>query len=488
MIVKQYCTQCNKQAMLSREYDIGPVHFVQYTCGHVAGRRPPAISDFSNFVSSDGHKPYKFQIEGAVFVLSGFGRALIADEMGLGKTIQALMIAESLKARLLILCKSGLKIQWAKENYRWRNGHLTQVLESENDFIMPNVNSFVLSFDMLWRFKDISAFIKKLNIDLLILDEVQHLKNSNTKRTNGVRAVAGAVKYCTALSGTPVENNMSEYFPILNMLRPDKFPEKKRFEMQFVQTYWNGYSMKYGGSKSYDKFKKYTEDFIIRRKRADVLPDLPNISRQFLFTELGDEVSKMYQEEVKQFQEFYNYGSIGMSNSQKQASILAYLAKMRHLTGIAKIEPVIEYIQDFIDTTDRKIVVFAHHIDVEQTLIKGLTDLGIKTLSICQVDPNLRQGIIEQFRDGDARVLVAGTLASGEGINLQFCADAIVMEREWNPSKEEQAEARFPRPGQTSDKINAVYPTAVGTVDEFLSELVEKKRQYCSSALDGSES
>jgi SNF2 family DNA or RNA helicase len=73
----------------------------------------------------------------------------------------------------------------------------------------------------------------------------------------------------------------------------------------------------------------------------------------------------------------------------------------------------------------------------------------------------------------------------GEGHNLQICSDCIIMEREWNPPKEEQAEGRFPRPGQTSDKITATYFTAIGTVDEFFAEIVEQKRSIFDSTMNG---
>jgi len=83
--------------------------------------------------------------------------------------------------------------------------------------------------------------------------------------------------------------------------------------------------------------------------------------------------------------------------------------------------------------------------------------------------------------------MVASTLAAGEGINLQCCSDCLMLERQWNPAKEEQAEARFPRPGQTADKINATYLTALGTIDEFLGEMVEGKRAANKSTLDNKE-
>ena len=87
--------------------------------------------------------------------------------------------------------------------------------------------------------------------------------------------------------------------------------------------------------------------------------------------------------------------------------------------------------------------------------------------------------------NGSQRILIASSLASGEGLNLQKCSDCIMIERQWNPANEEQAEGRFARIDQKSNKITATYFVAVGTVDEFFSEIVERKREIVTKTLGG---
>jgi SNF2 family DNA or RNA helicase len=159
---------------------------------------------------------------------------------------------------------------------------------------------------------------------------------------------------------------------------------------------------------------------------------------------------------------------------------------------LSKIDPVCEFVESFIMETNRKLAVFTHHIDVANILKTKLENMSKewpaewgKVLTTVGVDVEKAGQVIEDWQNTSARVCILSTLASGEGLNLQFCSDCIIMERQWNPANEEQAEARFPRPGQTADKINAMYFVAVGTVDEFFSELVEKKRSYVASTLDG---
>ena len=495
-ITKLKCPTCQGPAISISEKVVMGLRMVAYQCGHVDVAKQLTATDFATYISQDGKKPYKFQVDGALFGIESNCRCLIADEMGLGKTVQADMILWSHPRELLKvlwLGKAGLATQCCQEFTRW-NGEtwMMQQIQHEQDFLLPGALGYYISFDTLWRFKDIPALMARLRAKTVVLDEVQHLKNSGAKRTNGVREACKCVKNIIALSGTPISNHAGEFFNILNMLHPERFRTKSEYDTIWVDTYWNGHSMHYGGLKSYKRFKDYTKDFIIRRTRAEVLPDLPPISREFRFSELGARVEEAYKALYKEFQDYYTGSAADDEDFVRQSNILAYLSKMRHLTGIAKIEPAVSFLEDFISSTDRKIVVFTHHKDVSNKLLELLGELqekdpatwGGKILRLPE-DPSLRQATIDEFRTSDSRIMLASTLASSEGINLQFCADAIMLERQWTPIKEEQAEARFPRPGQTASAITITYMVAVGTVDEFLAKLVEKKRSFVSNALDG---
>lgn len=493
MIVKNFCPVCNSKVQTTSEFKNGGLIFTGFSCGHSRTQKELKRGDFADFVSQDNKRPYPFQIDGALFALNSGGRFLIMDEMGLGKTVQFLMFTKELlksfpKKRILLAVKSGLKIQWAKEIQRWLDRD-AQIIDKEDEFVLPGVRFIIVSFDMLWRFKDIKAFVEKHNVICCGLDEVQHIKNSDSKRTKGVQILVQNVEYVGALSGTPIKNNAGEFFPVLNMIRPDKIPSKHYWERIWVDTYYNGYGgTKSKGLKDPQRFKEFSKDFIIRRTREEVMPDLPSITRENRFSELGKEVEQLYKDTFKQFQNFYNgTSSSQLSALQRNANILAYLVKMRHLTGLAKIEPTVEYVKDFIEETDRKIVIFLHHKDVAELLIQKLQE-ELPDERILQLSADLssfqRNEVVETFQMPKFRIMVASTLASGEGLNLQFCSDCIIMERQWNPANEEQAEGRFVRIGQKANAVTSTYMIAVGTVDEFFSEIVEKKRSIAANVLD----
>src|SRR5207244_2615388 len=138
------------------------------------------------------------------------------------------------------------------------------------------------------------------------------------------------------------------------------------------------------------------------------------------------------------------------------------------------------------------IVVFSHHQDVATLLVNNLgqwcAEGGFeKPLHLHSgLDGNARAALIEKFKTSEARVMIASTLAAGEGINLQFCSDAVILERQWNPANEEQAEGRFHRFGQ-KNSVSITYMIASGTIDEYFTELVEIKRSIVANALDKKE-
>lgn len=499
--IRAKCPQCGKVADTKQEYGIGESTYVLLKCGHIIQKKH-LVSDkkSEDIVSMDNKKLFAFQNEGVRFIEKSGGRCLVGDEMGLGKTIQALgaLILHDEMRPFLWIGKSSLKYQYQHEIMRWAGeDELAQVIEDAKDHLLPGFIGYIVSYDLLRRLttkdKSFADVVVKAGIKTIVLDECQQIKNSASSRTIHTRALCQAVPNVIALSGTPIKNHAAEYFPILNILNPQMFPRETDFVKYWCDSYWTGYGYKTGGLRNPERFKERTKGFIIRRERAEVMPDLPKIQRSFQLREMSGEVERAYVESFKQFRLEYNKaGGDGLGRFEESSNILAYLSRMRHLTGLAKIDPCIDNVMEFLGSTDRKITIFHHHKDVGEILVSKLDEV-LKELELERVfhltadlDPATRYNMVTDFtRDAKRRVLVASTLASGEGLNLQVCSDCIMLERQWNPANEMQAEARFPRPGSTASSISATYFVAVGTVDEFFSEIVERKRQIVDSTLGG---
>lgn len=513
-ITKPTCAFCHRIADVIDHKRVKNKEYLKLSCGHSIiqniiesgelnlnqtnkdNRSPFQIfldDEFKNIETGEGL--FKFQKEGIKFGIDSNARCLIADEMGLGKTIQALGIYKwwcrqynnGKPAPLLIVPKPALLVQWAKACIYWLGeDFLVNVIsDARIEKPWPKVTPInIIGYDSLYRnnWHNDKEFMSQFKF--MICDEVQQIKNRTAKRTDGVRNAAVNIPHIIALSGTPIKNNAEEYFSILNILKPERFNDHANFVWNYVAVeYTEGGSARYGGIEpaQIKQFQNDIKDFIIRRTEKDVDADLPPVFRQYSYSDLGDAVKEAYMIKMKQFMEEYE----GAMN----ANILQYLNDMRHLTGLAKVNPVVEEISELLLTTNKKVAIFCHHHDVGELLRRKLDEIlkdGGFNPSIYAVGHNGdKSHFIDQFREDGNRIFIGTTLACGEGLNIQFCDKCYIMEREWNPPNEEQVEKRFSRIGATHNRVDAIYPTAVGTIDEFFMKMVERKRSYNASALDG---
>lgn len=488
-IVKQKCSVCEKTAVEKSRIDFLGTILVTLECGHVTEEQTVAHADYSTLQSSDGKKLMAFQINGVRFLEDSGGRALLADEQGLGKTVQA---AAFIKLHLeevkpvLVVTKTTLKLQWMWELLRWTGNKMdrVQVLNSSKEIAVPGFDIYITTYDLI-KDEKVFAFV---DFKAIILDECQAIKNHLSGRAKAVQKIAGKCEYILGLSGTPIKNNAGEYFTILNCIKPRLFPEYYRFLREDCDSYESGGYIKVGGLSRPDRFTEKTKDFILRRTKAEVLPDLPELSRQFHHVELNPKFNAAYAAAYKELEELYykeddDYG---------MAAKIAVMTKMRKITGLSKVTECVEFTTDFLLSTNRKLVIFVHHHSVadllQMKLNQWMKDGGFApvTLLNAQMDADTRAHTAVDFESSSSRVMIASTLAAGEGLNLQYMSDAIMLERQWNPANEEQAEARFHRFGQ-KNPVNITYMLATETIDEYFTELVEQKRAIVASTLDGRE-
>lgn len=472
--------------------EFGTVLCIELECGHTITRDIMAPIDAAEIISEDGRALFDFQIKTVEFVEKAGGQGIIAHEMGLGKTVidQALMLRnkeEMLPA--LKIVKSGLRLQWMAETYRWTGLPAQVIYSSKEKPYFDYFKVFIVSIDMVralnWG-EEICSRFKSVTID-----ECQLMKNDTSQRTKAIRKMFSKVPHRLGLSGTPIKNNAGEYFPILNFINPEQFPSQAKFLREDVV--WDGY--KAHGLRYPEMFEAKTKSWIIRYKREDVLPDLPPIFRTFHKVEMEEGLKKSYEAIVKDFLDYMD--GLDEEPNWGSANILGYFSQMRHVIGIAKAQAIVDYAEEFLLSTDRKLTIFFHHEKVQQMLMAKLTETmknggyGEPAQILSSMDVTTRANNVERFRnDPNCRILIASTLAAGEGLNLQFCSDCVIGERQWNPANEEQAEARFPRPGTTLKRseggsISAAYIIAIGTMDEWLTALVEQKRSIVNQTLDG---
>jgi SNF2 family DNA or RNA helicase len=489
-----------------KTYDV-----IHLYCRHQIIKEPLPLYKFEKIVSKrNNYKLRDYQVKACDFGRHANLRALYTLEMGLGKTIVAASLLKAYFNKVkpvLIVCKSSLTIQWLMELFEW-TGQMAEIIGNSQD--EPHPDDFdicITSMDMLRHCKKYAkkkkrdSWVDTAKFGLIILDEVQHIKNPDSQRTQLVRQLCARAEHVLGLSGTPIKNHAAEYFTILNILAPHLFPVETQFINYWVEHSFDDRTGKfhYGGIKNWKRFQEITKDFILRYTRAEVMPELPSVVRSYLFCDIGDELNKDYQAQLKIFKQAFDDAELASSGKEKweaSSALRESMNEMRQLIGLAKVKPTVEYVREFLDNysngTKRKIVVFTHHIKaadlLEDALNEMMPEYGATKVARMKggMDPQKSYAMEQHFKSTPTcRVLVASTLACGEGKNFQFCQDAVMMERQWNPANEEQAESRFPRVGSTADFVNVKYIVARRTFDEPMSQLVERKRAAVEKSLSG---
>ena len=525
------CPECGKVAVEKFAIDTvdkegNQVKLITLDCFHIVKRIIPKATPFESMVSNGWkdsvkackhkwtknqcdecgeYKLFNFQVVGA-----RFGEAALAmqkgvgifDDMGLGKTVEALAILKFHAEKYtptMIVTKSAIKFQWFKAAVTWLGPEfIGQIISTSRDFLMPGLKVYIIPYDLLRRFP--REKLHKLNIKSVILDEVQQIKNPDSSRTQEVRKLVSANTDCKVieLSGTPWKNRGGEFFPALNLIDPIKFHSHQGYLDNWVEYYYEGNKRKMGGIKNPKKFREYTASLLIRREYEEVMDEFPDINRMKMPVQLDELQQSTYDESVGDFVKWYNEYVIGGEEDKiSSIELLAKMSRMRHIVGLAKIPATLGFLEQFVEDTEKKIVVFVQHKDVGMLMYNALLDTkketnpdwyelartlemeGIKVFKYGAEHTGKPEGyqIQEDFNATKRCIMIASTLACGEGLNLQTCADSILHERQWNPQNEDQATpGRFRRIGQTSNQINITLPEAEGTIDEHLDYIVEGKR------------
>lgn len=485
-IIKKRCEVCGKVAIEQSRLDLGDSRLISLECGHVYSEVAIAAANYDE-VLADGRKLMPFQVETVKFLENCNARGLVAHEQGLGKTFCGAYLLRIHKTELLpcvVVTKKTIQKQWAHELVKIVDTNRIQVINSSKIPVMPGFDFYITTYDLL-SYVDEQLTLLSVEPQTLIIDECQAIKNHLTVRAKSVQHFGQNIPHIIGMSGTPIKNNAGEYFTILNLLQPSRFPEFNRFLREYCDSYETMWGYKVGGLSNIERFQEVTKDFIIRKTQKEVLPDLFALKqpRKFQHVEMAGKFKNAYQQALKELEELM------YSEGDNTAAGIAILGRMRQLTGLSKTVECTDLAIDHLLSTGRKLIIFAHHhgaVDLlELELNKWLRDGGYNPCVMIRAGDNGTDKV-KQFSQENTPFCIASTLASGEGLDgLQaICSDMILLERQWNPANEEQVEGRLGRIGQ-NHPVNFIYMIAAETIDSYFTDLVEQKRSYVASALDG---
>lgn len=454
------------------------------------------------------------QAIGVAFVaLTGF-RCLVADVMGVGKTlvaISSLSLAWKQLTPAVVICPSSVLGNWRKELEQWGPWFDLVVLEGGTRRLPKPQRPqtvYLVSWDLLHKY---ASALHKAGIRTVIADEAHFAKNADARRSRALRALALRVPHLLLLTGTPLENRLSELWHGLHLIDPQEFPTEEDFRERFVTSP--------GGEAA---LAKLLPRYMLRRLKREVLADLPTKTRTILRVDLPGPAraaydkaeadclqwmarehrekalgfaSRRYLELVQQqrwpgiqavdraIEEANDRLRDGRGSSSSEAALLR-LGVLRRIVGEGKVLPALQWTAGELRAHRGPVVLFCEHQAVVKTLGAGLERMNVRWSVIDgSVGASRRTAIVDQFQSGQLDVLI-GTRAMATGITLTRGHRGAFVERWWVPAQEEQAEDRLHRLGQTK-AVEIVRLVVPGTVDDHVNDLGEVKEELGESVLRG---
>lgn len=427
--------------------------------------------------------PYRFQIRGVRFLETVNGRGLIGDEMGVGKTYQALawlkLHPEALPT--VIVCPATLKYGWQRE--LWTHARLDSEVVEGRKVEKLDGNIWIINYDILQYWL---PWLKTKGVKTLIIDECQRCKNRQAKRTKACKILAHRSQNVVGLSGTPITNGPVEFFPILNMIAPDKFPSFTDYAFRFCNPkpgfggHWD-----FRGASNLEELHELVAPYIIRRLKSEVLPDLPPVTRTVIPIKID---LREYMRAKQHFVEWLleTEGGEAVKRADK-AQVLVQMGKLKRLAGVGKLPAVIEWVRDWLeDRPGEKLVIFGIHKSVITMLEMSFPKISVSVTG--DVGLKARQQAVDRFQSDPSCLLFFGNIkAAGEGLTLVESSTTATVELDWVPASHDQAEARVARIGQKSKHVDAFYFIAKGTIEEKIWDIQNAKRGVVGRILDGRE-
>ncbi len=483
-------------AALSGQHEVADLGYVEAVADGNLGRlldqlRTADGPGDAEIVGIDGElRPYQERGVAWLQRLTELGMGgVLADEMGLGKTLEAIALLTSRDQDRphLVVCPTSVVGNWEREIARFAPGvpvlrhHGTDRPQSRRAFQPGQVT--VTSYALLRR--DI-GLLEDIAWDVVVFDEAQQIKNPSSKGAQAARSLDSRARI--AMTGTPIENRLSELWSIVDVTNPGLLGSQRSFNDRFAVPIERWHDQGAAG-----RLKRLVAPFVLRRRKADpeVAVDLPPKQEVPVVCALTREQASLYQAAVDQA---FAGDGLGSTAFERRGRVLALLTALKQICNhprqylrddgrvagrSGKLTRTAEILGEVVDAGDRALV-FTQFREMGELLSPFLREhLDVPEVPFLHggVPLTARDEMVERFQQADdaAPVLLVSLRAGGTGLNLTRASHVVHFDRWWNPAVEDQATDRVHRIGQTRPVTVHTLVTA-GTIEERIAELLERKR------------
>ncbi|MFG2121008.1 DEAD/DEAH box helicase [Streptomyces sp. NPDC048710] len=425
----------------------------------------------------------------------GLGGCL-ADDMGLGKTITliALHLKRDRTEPTLVVCPASLLGNWQREITRFAPGVPVRRFHGPDRTLEGLDGGFVLT--TYGTMRSTAAQLAGQHWGMVVADEAQHVKNPYSATAKALRTIPAPAR--VALTGTPVENNLSELWALLDWTTPGLLGPLKSFRARHARAVENGEDQE-----AVDRLARLVRPFLLRRKKSDpgIVPELPPKTETDHPVPLTREQASLYEAVVRESMLAIET-SEGIARRGLVLKLLGalkqicdhpalYLKEDTHADRLPARSGKLALLDELLDTVlaeDGSVLVFTQYVGMARLITAHLSARAVPVDLLHGGTPvPERERMVDRFQDGETPVLVLSLKAAGTGLNLTRAGHVVHFDRWWNPAVEEQATDRAYRIGQTQP-VQVHRLVTEGTVEDRIAEMLESKRALADAILGSGES
>jgi SWI/SNF-related matrix-associated actin-dependent regulator 1 of chromatin subfamily A len=419
-----------------------------------------------------------FQQKGVGYITEKNGSALLGDDMGLGKTIQTIAY---LKSRpdlrpAVIVCPASLKHNWQNEFKKFIEVD-AEILSGITPFQITK-NIVIINYDILYAWE---TYLTQINTKYMVLDEAHYVQNKEARWAKCVLRMAENMPVL-ALTGTPLTHSPKQLYNIIKVVNPKLFPVERAYMLRYQPDDNNSEWVKNPRLKNKREHELHwilKNTCMYRRTKEEVLPELPPKTISVLPIDITNKAD--YSREER--------GIINVAkNLDYKTSAVEFESMVNSLKSTAvkgKIKGCFEWIDNFLDESDEKLVVYCWHHDVVDLLCAKYKGIHVQVDG--RIDSNKRQGLVDRFStDNKIRLFICNIKAGGVGLNLTAASNVVFVELGRTPAEHRQAIDRCHRMLQKYS-VNAYFLIGAGTVEEHILDIMDSRSKTIDAIVDGKE-